>query len=47
MAQRKPGRPRDETMRDVWAWERGLGVGRQRQTGLSRADELALLAQLG
>ncbi|WNM24328.1 reductase [Demequina capsici] len=39
-------RPQAETMRDVLAWERGLGVDRERATGLSRDAELELIGQL-
>lgn len=39
-------RPLAETMRDVLAWERGLGLDRERKAGLGRADELALIDQL-
>jgi 2'-hydroxyisoflavone reductase len=37
----------DDTLADVLADERDRGLDRARKAGLSRADELALLAELG
>lgn len=39
-------RPLDDTLRDTLSDERGRGLDRERRSGLARADELALLAEL-
>lgn len=39
-------RPLEQTMRDALAWERGLGLDRERKSGLARDEELELIDQL-